>query len=300
MTAAVAMVLAVVFDVAFGEPRRFHPVSGIGKTLGWFRRGTRLPRPWQRTVVGTCGLASVAAAVGALAYAGERLLSSALALPLLALALKPSFSIRRLFEVGNLVEAALGRGDIDDARQLLSMHLVSRDVSGLSAEECRQAAISSLAENLTDSVVAPLFYYALFGLAGAWVYRTINTADAMFGYRTPELTHFGWASARADDAANWLPARLTALAIMVAAAFGQKRVGLAQLSSEARKTPSPNGGWTMGAMALAVDIRLEKPSVYALNEAGRLPQAADFAQATRLSKFALTLVAAPLALLCYV
>ena len=98
------MVLAVVFDVAFGEPRRFHPVSGIGKTLGWFRRGTRLPRPWQRTVVGTCGLASVAAAVGALAYAGERLLSSALALPLLALALKPSFSIRRLFEVGNLVE----------------------------------------------------------------------------------------------------------------------------------------------------------------------------------------------------
>jgi adenosylcobinamide-phosphate synthase len=145
----------------------------------------------------------------------------------------------------------------------------------------RESAIESLAENLNDSLVAPLFWFVLLGLPGAAVYRFANTADAMWGYRGErngrDWTWFGKWAARADDVLSWLPARLTALLLALAAL--QWPPGVAR---EARRTPSPNSGWPMAAMALLLGVRLAKPEVYALNAEGRPAEAADTNRAAQL------------------
>ena len=148
-----------------------------------------------------------------------------------------------------------------------------------------------MAENLNDSVVAPIFWFVLLGLPGAAVYRFANTADAMWGYRgVYRGKHWEWAgkwAARADDVLSWAPARLTALLLAIAA----QGLPLSALHKEAGKTPSPNSGWPMAAMALALNISLGKPGVYSLNPEGRAPEAPDTVLAQGLaSKVVLALV----------
>ena len=189
------------------------------------------------------------------------------------------------------VEDALAQS-LDAGRERLSW-LVSRDVQGLDAAAVRESAIESLAENLSDSVIAPLFWFVLLGLPGAALYRFANTADAMWGY--PGMRggrYWQWAgkwAARADDVLSWLPARITAVLL-----WGVSRGSGARwtdLRAQSRLTPSPNGGWPMGAMALALGVRLSKPGVYVLNAPGRAPQAADTQRAVHLaSKTLLALV----------
>jgi adenosylcobinamide-phosphate synthase len=195
----------------------------------------------------------------------------------LALCLKPLMAWRMLRTEVLAVEAALGQS-LEAGRERLSW-LVSRDVAPLTEAQVRESAIESLAENLNDSVVAPLFWFAVAGLPGAALYRFANTADAMWGYPGERNgRHWAWAgkwAARADDALNWVPARLTALLLWP---WGQG----AALRHAARLTPSPNGGWPMGAMALRLGVRLGKPGVYVLNATGRAPQAADVARAVAL------------------
>jgi adenosylcobinamide-phosphate synthase len=139
----------------------------------------------------------------------------------------------------------------------------------------RESAIESLAENLNDSVVAPLFWFVLAGLPGAALYRFANTADAMWGYRGErqgrDWTWAGKWAARADDVLSWVPARITALLLALWGPWPVWR----QLPGEARLTPSPNSGWPMAAMALGLGVRLGKPGVYALNASGRAPGPAD-------------------------
>jgi adenosylcobinamide-phosphate synthase len=141
--------------------------------------------------------------------------------------------------------------------------------------------VSTLAENLNDSVVAPLFWFAVAGLPGAALYRFANTADAMWGYMGErggrDWTWAGRWAARVDDALSWLPARLTALLIALLSA-GR---GWSAVVANAGLTPSPNGGWPMGALAVGLGIRLGKPGVYELNGQGRAPWAADTALALR-------------------
>ncbi|WP_100226757.1 CobD/CbiB family cobalamin biosynthesis protein, partial [Rubrivivax gelatinosus] len=169
------------------------------------------------------------------------------AVPLLALALKPSFAWRMLRDEVAAVDAAFMAGGLPAAQQRLR-NLCSRDVERLDAREVRETAIETLAENLNDSVVAPLFWFCVAGLPGAWAWRAVNTLDAMWGYRG----RWEWAgkwSARADDVLGWLPARLTALMLW------RPSLGFAPLAHEAARTPSPNGGWPMGAMALRLGRR---------------------------------------------
>ena len=161
-------------------------------------------------------------------------------------------------------------------------HLVSRDVRTLDEGAVRESAIESLAENLNDSVVAPLFWFLLLGLPGAALYRFANTADAMWGYRGERHgLVWEWAgkwAARADDVLSWLPARLTALLLTLPCSLafrGRVGVGARALIRQAGLTPSPNSGWPMAAMALRLGVRLAKPGVYVLNPAGREPTAAD-------------------------
>jgi adenosylcobinamide-phosphate synthase len=171
------------------------------------------------------------------------------------------------------VEDALGQSVAAGRARL--QRLVSRNVDQLDEWAVRESAIESLAENLNDSVVAPMFWFALGGLAGAALYRFANTADAMWGYRG----RYEWAgkfAARADDVLSWVPARLTAVLLCLAAG---RRITWAALRREAGQTPSPCGGWPMGTMALLLQVRLRKPGVYALNAQALSPRSAQSWQA---------------------
>src|SRR5262249_12826551 len=160
--------------------------------------------------------------------------------------------------------------------------LVSRPAASRDPAAVASAAIESVAENLTDSVLAPLLFYAGFGLPGAAVYRAVNTADAMFGYRRDELEDFGKVPARLDDALNLVPAPLAGLLLVVAAAVtrGSPIGALRTMWRQHARTASPNAGWTMAAMAGALGVTLAKVDHYRLGD-GRLPVADDVRLAVR-------------------
>ncbi|MCB0196198.1 MAG: cobalamin biosynthesis protein CobD [Anaerolineae bacterium] len=201
------------------------------------------------------------------------------------LALTSIFAYRNLRQSVLAVSQALAQNDLPEARRLTSWHLVSRDTSQLSAEEVAGAAIESLAENITDSVTAPLMAYSLGGLPAAWAYRFTNTNDAMWGYRTPEFEQLGKFAARLDDALNWLPARLTGWALVGAVRLnGRNSRHTAQVMLDQHdRTDSPNAGWTMSAMAGALDITLTKRGVYSLSGGSNAIDVAAMQQAIRLA-----------------
>jgi adenosylcobinamide-phosphate synthase len=295
--------LALAVDWWLGEPpAAAHPVVWMGRALQWW--GERLaPRApvgrdlkifWRAALV-WCALAAI---VVIAAWAVQHLvlmLHGFVAAALLALLLKPLLAWRMLRDEVLAVEVALGQSLPAGRAQLA--RLVSRDVSALTAVQVRESAIESLAENLNDSVVAPLFWFALLGLPGAALYRFANTADAMWGY--PGMRggrYWQWAgkwAARADDVLSWLPARATALLL----ALLVQGVSLATVARQARKTPSPNSGWPMAAMALALNVRLAKPGVYTLHSRGRRAGPLDTQRAARLgSRVVLAMVPVVVAL----
>lgn len=294
-----ALWLALLVDRWLGEPpARWHPVVWMGHYLGWIGRwlapqrvqagGVDYKRFWLGTLAWFAGGALVLIASVAL----QQLLLSwhpALGALALGLALKPLLAWRMLRDEVASVEQALAES-LAAGRERLAW-LVSRDVSALSEAEVRESAIESLAENLNDSVVAPVFWFLLLGLPGAALYRYANTADAMWGYRgVYRGQEWEWAgkwAARADDVLSWLPARLTALLL----ALVHGGLNLRCLKTEAARTPSPNSGWPMAAMALALDVGLRKPGVYVLHGQGRPPQADDTAQALRYAQNAVLALA---------
>ena len=328
---AVVPLLAFGLDVVFGEPPvLLHPVVWMGQYLQWAgeriapsvvvdappSRGARhanASRIAERAPISlpeTGRVATIQDArrqfrLGALAWLlGAAMTTSLawgvqgalgqlpvwLAVPLLALCLKPLFAWRMLRDLVAQVEAALGQG-LQAGRDQLA-HLVSRDVQQLDEAGVRESAIETLAENLSDSVVAPLLWFALLGLPGAALYRFANTADAMWGYAGVHGgRHWQWAgkwAAYADDVLNWLPARLTAGLLMLRAG----RTLWQALPAQAALTPSPNGGWPMGAMALRLGVGLGKPGVYRLNAQAPAPQASHTWQALRRARRAVWLAVA--------
>ncbi len=297
------LLLALGLDRLWGEPRAaLHPVVWMGHYLRVCGGVAVRCRPVPAFVLGALAWSLGALALGAAAWALQALLVRQLLrtdvqgvvtgvalLALIAWLMKCMLSWRMLRSEVEAVEAALQQS-LHAGRERLSW-LVSRDTSSLSESEVRESAIESLAENLNDSVVAPIFWFVVLGLPGAVVYRFANTADAMWGYRgVYRGQQWEWAgkwAARADDVLSWLPARLTAVLMWLTAGSFQ----LAALRREAAQTPSPNSGWPMGAMALALGISLRKPGVYALNAGGRAPRAEDTALATSFaSKVLLDLV----------
>jgi adenosylcobinamide-phosphate synthase len=289
--------IALAIDLLFGEPpAELHPTVWLGHCLGAGRRHRASHTPAASLIEGALlvgGTALIAAAAG---LAIDRVLTHLprARRPLArGLALKPALALRALLGAASEVEGALRAGDLPDARRLLGYHLVSRPTASLSAADVASATISSLAENLNDSVVAPILAYRVGGLGAAYAYRAINTADAMFGYRTPELEWFGKAAARTDDVINWVPARLTALLVAAAALAvgGSPRVALATARADARRCPSPNGGWPMAAAAGALGVVLTKHGAYTLNADGRAPRADDIGRARLLVAVAATIAA---------
>ncbi|WP_431095957.1 adenosylcobinamide-phosphate synthase CbiB [Polaromonas aquatica] len=300
----VVLLLALWIDKHVGEPPvRMHPVVWIGGYLRACGSVTVRCPPAPAFFLGALAWWVGAVMVGAIAWGIQALVfwqlagyvkaptwmaaidTVLLALPM-AWLLKCMLSWRMLREEVGAVELALGQS-LEAGRERLSW-LVSRDTTQLTESQVRESAIESLAENFNDSVVAPVFWFVLFGLPGAAVYRFSNTADAMWGYRgVYRGKNWEWAgkwAARADDVLSWMPARLTALLLALAA----RGLPFHALRIEARKTPSPNSGWPMAAMALTLGISLGKPGVYTLNPEGRAPEAADTALAQRLASKAVS------------
>ena len=304
---ALVLLLALWIDEHFGEPpASVHPVVWMGNYLRGCGSVTVRCPPAPAFVLGALAWWVGVLAVGALGWSLQVLalwqvseyrahpdlqsgVEAALVAILMAWGLKGMLSWRMLREEVGAVELALAQS-LEAGRERLSW-LVSRDTAQLTESQVRESAIESLAENLNDSVVAPIFWFVLLGLPGAAVYRFANTADAMWGYRgVYRGKNWEWAgkwAARADDVLSWMPARITGLLLALAA----KGLPLSALHREARKTPSPNSGWPMAAMALALNISLGKPGVYSLNPEGIAPREPDTLLAQGLaSKVVLALV----------
>ncbi len=287
-----ALLLALLVDHVWGEPaERWHPVVWIGRYLNAAAERfvpTQQNAPnsraifWQGAIYWCIGAVVFSAGFFVIELAA-RALPVALAALLLGLALKPLLSMAMLLREVMVVDAALNES-LAQGRERLS-RLVSRETHELSEPQVREAAIETLAENLNDSVVSPLFWFVVGGLPAAALYRFANTADAMWGY--PGMRggrDWQWAgkwAARADDVLSWPGARITAVLVLL---LHMRQVSWRTLRLQARLTPSPNSGWPMAAFALALNLRLEKAGVYVLNASGEYPKASHLSQAILLAR----------------
>jgi len=267
--AALQLALAMLLDVVIGEyPNFMHPVVWIGKTVKAVLLLAPSSRWWAQFLFGIVMVAIVGTMTGGAtfcimysaknSYLGEIVIGAVL--------LKASFALCELGRAAFRVVRPLQEHDLGRAREALRS-LCSRDPADFEAKQLLEATVESLAENASDSFVAPVFYFVLFGVPGAMVYRAINTMDSMIGYRG-KYEALGKAAARLDDVVNWIPARLAAgLLLFVGWMCGYSLAdGWRIMRRDGAKTPSPNGGRPMAAMAGLLGVRLEKKDVYVLGD----------------------------------
>lgn len=260
------LILGWTLDLVFGDPSRLpHPVVAFGKWIAMLER--RLNKGSRRRAKGAAvAVVSIAMTFG-ITYAilnVSGIISGILSVVLIFFCLAGT-TLRR--EV-RMVFAAIDRS-LDDGRRQVS-RIVGRDTSALSAQEVRTAALETLAENLSDGVVAPLFWLCLLGVPGMMAYKMVNTLDSMIGYRNERYKDFGCWAARIDDIANWLPARITAFAIVIAgwgySLLKRQRTSLAKMikfvTSNGPRHASPNSGWPEAALAATLDCRFGGPHIY--------------------------------------
>ena len=265
---AVGIGIGLLADAALGDPRRAHPVAAFGRWAGALERV--LYRPSRASgALFTATAAGIPVALGVLAERAVRR-RPILQVVLTAVATWAVLGGRSLAGEGTAMAALLEAGDLDGARGRLG-HLCSREPAGLADTELARATVESLAENASDAVVAPLLWGAFAGLPGMIGYRAVNTLDAMVGYRSVRYRDFGWASARLDDVANLVPARLTGgLTVALAGSIGGSPRRAWQVTRrEAAAHPSPNAGWCEAAAAGALGVRLGGVNSYAGNAESR-------------------------------
>lgn len=289
-TGFIVLLAAVAADALLGDPPSWpHFVRWLGRFIAWLEE--RLRR-LARSPIGLrlAGAALVLVVVGAavelcglaLALAGGIMLP--LGLLLGALISFQCLAAGQLWREAQAVAEALAAGDLELARARLGM-IVGRDTTALDEAGVRRAVIETVAENLNDGVVAPLFYLALGGPVWGVAYKAVNTMDSMVGYKNERYADLGWAAARLDDLAGWAPARLTALIIALACPLVGLSAGEAWRAALAghAQHKSPNAGWPEAAAAGALGVRLGGPSTYAgrvvekpwLNPQARQPEPAD-------------------------
>ena len=249
-----AALAGVALDRLLGETRRWHPLAGFGALANAVEKG--LNRGPLRRTSGLLAWSLVVLPWAALAFWGKRydFLGWTIDVVLLYLALGG----RSLAEHAERVAADLAAGDLPAARQHVGW-IVSRDTSELDESGVAKAGVESTLENGNDAVFGALFWFMLFGGAGAVLFRLATTLDAMWGYRTERFLRFGWAAARIDDVLNYLPARLTALSY---ALFGKTRRALACWRKQAPLWDSPNAGPVMSAGAGSLGVALGGSAIY--------------------------------------
>ncbi len=263
----------VALDRLVGEPPAAHPVAAYGRLMAAAEERLWHDSRWW-------GAAYTAGGVGLGTAAGRIVRSTALATGV-------TVAGRALASEARCVAAALAGGDVERARGLLPA-LCGRDPDALDEKGLARAAVESVAENTVDAIVAPAFWAAVAGAPGAFAYRAANTLDAMVGHRSARYLRFGWAAARLDDAANWVPARLTAL--LVAAVRPGAAGEVAGVLRHPPAHPSPNAAVSEAAFAVALGVRLGGDAVYggrvdprpAFGE-GHPPEPSDIEAAARLS-----------------
>jgi adenosylcobinamide-phosphate synthase len=267
--------LAFLIDLVLGEyPDRIHPTIGIGKLIIYFKKKAKNPNPRVEKANGVL-MAVAIMMIAALPVFVLLFWLRSLPFPygevsyiiVGAILFKATFAISGMGQYTKPIAAALKQRDLDGARKWLP-YIVRRDPNTLNERQIISAAVESIAESTTDGITAPFFFFAIFGVPGAFAYRVINTLDSMVGYKNEEYRNIGWFSAKMDTITNYIPARITAY-LMVAAALllGENwRESWRILQRDKNKTSSPNAGFTISAMAGALDIQLEKQGCYTLGD----------------------------------
>jgi adenosylcobinamide-phosphate synthase len=258
---AAGLAVGYLADRVVGDPGRGHPVAGFGAAALWLEARCYADRR-------AAGVVHTGALVGAVIVLGavcERLISNR-SLSTVVTTAAATWAVlggRSLSREAATVAGQLADGGLVAARDQVR-HLVGRDTAELSTEEVARAAVESVAENASDAIVAPLLWGAVAGLPGLLGYRAANTLDAMIGHRTPRYLEFGWAAARLDDLANWVPARLAALAAAAWAPLigGTAGKAIDVVRRDAGRHPSPNAGVVEAAFAGALDVELGGRNAY--------------------------------------
>ncbi len=266
--------LAVIIDLALGDqPNALHPVAWMGKVISLLGKGGLKLKPAGQFVYGIAMTLFITALFVVpvcffILYVWRFNVIAGIIVS--ALLFKSTFTISGLRRAALQIKNLLHDKNLDETRFELRT-LVSRDTSKLSEPLMASAAVESVAEGTCDSLVAPMFYFLLLGVPGAIGYRVVNTMDAMIGYHG-KYEYLGKFAARLDDVLNYIPARLAALLLIKAAAFYKSgRRAWQTARREHVKTESPNAGWTIAAMAGALDTRLEKVGHYIFQENGAAP-----------------------------
>jgi adenosylcobinamide-phosphate synthase len=263
MGLALPFFLAYLLDLLLGDPPGWpHPVRLLGSIIKYWESVLYRARVGAGALFWLAVMATtLVLIVGVLGVAA--LLPPWAGIVVLTYFLYTGLATRSLHQESLKVEAALVQGDLDGARASLSM-IVGRETSHLSLEDMRRAVIETVAENLADGVVAPLFFTLMLGLPGLFFYKAANTMDSMVGYKNYWYAQFGKVAARADDVLNFIPARVTALLMIpTAAALGLDWRGACRIIwRDRRHAASPNAGWPEAAMAGALGVRLGGPSIY--------------------------------------
>jgi adenosylcobinamide-phosphate synthase len=261
--------IAVVIDLLFGElPTNIHPVVFIGRIIEIFKK-LKERYPCINTRIAGAFLTIFLIILLSWIFAFIIWIfkfNNLLMIIISSILLSTTFSIKLLINSADNVKIDINH-DIDNARKSVS-YLVSRDTSQLSYEKIISAVIETLTENITDSVVSPIFYTFILGVLGGIAYRVVNTLDAMIGYKNPKNINIGWFPAKLDDILNYLPARITGILIIMAAFILRLnwRNSYKIMFRDAKKTPSPNSGYPMAATAGALGIQLIKPGCYTLGD----------------------------------
>jgi adenosylcobinamide-phosphate synthase len=294
MTIERGLLVGVAVDALVGDPRRGHPVAAFGRAASALEHRLYADSKSRGALfAGTCVLAAAALGLAAGRAVPRR---SSLVTAAATWAVLGGTSLAR---EGLAMADALAAADVEAARARLP-HLCGRDPSALNAKELTRATVESIAENTSDAAVAPLLWGAALGVPGLLAYRAINTLDAMVGHRSPRYANFGWAAARTDDLANWVPARVTGLLTVACAPLvgGSPREAYAAFRRDGAKHPSPNAGRCEAAFAGALGVRLGGVNVYGSRVEhrpelgdGRAPEIPDIRRAVRLSR-AVTLASA--------
>lgn len=255
MNSLLLLALAFVLDAAMGEPkwlwsRMPHPAVLMGRVISILDHA--LNHAEMQRAKGVVALLALVILAGVIGWLLQQL-GAAVTVVIAAILLAQKSLVDHVSAV------ATGLRQSDEAGRKAVAMIVSRDVSVSDCSATSRSAIESLSENFSDGVIAPAFWFAIAGLPGIAIYKAVNTADSMIGYRTPRYAAFGWAAARFDDVLNWVPARLTAALIAIA---GHSLGAWSRVQQDARLHRSPNAGWPEAAMAQTLNIALAGPRSY--------------------------------------
>jgi len=279
LIAVSVLALAIVIDLFFGDPSpndpwrpqyKLHPTVWMGKLTKLLESHFKNPNPKIERLNGILLVLIVTLTFALPVYFGLRFICTSLGffvyILVAAVILKLTICIKLETDWGIAAAKAIESGDLTEARKYA--HFSRRDARDLTGPQIASSVIESIAENLTDFKLSPMFYYAFFGVPGAVAFRAINTLDGMVGFKDSEHIHIGWFSATLDTIVNYIPARLTTILVVLASAIlGEDyKNAWAIAHRDQAKVPSINHGWPMAVMAGALRVRLEKPGYYAVGD----------------------------------